>query len=80
MKRGGALPKCRDHGDFIDEAEVEPLEVPDDIDAMAWENASDASGAETDHALDDEFACPLEQKKMDRLIEKASMIMATETM
>ena len=80
LKRGGALPKCRDHGDFIEEAEVEPLEVPDDIDAMAWENASDASGAETDHALDEEFNCPLDQKKMDRLIEKASMIMATETM
>ena len=52
-----ALPKCRYHGHCIEE--VEPNK-PDDIDGMAWEEASDASGAETDHALDDEFACPLE--------------------
>ena len=69
-----ASPKCRDDGHCIEEVE------PNQPDGMAWEEASDASEAETDHALDDEFACQSEQKKMERLIAKASMQMATYAM
>ena len=75
-----ASPKCRDDGHCIEE--VEPNQ-PDDIDGMAWQEASDASEAETDHGLDDEFECRGEtstgKKSMERLVAKTTQ-MTTDSM